>query len=65
MYATASMQLGAAAALPLIHRIGTAAAWPAAAAWALTFTAMITSALARPRARRDPRHPGNLYRGTI
>ncbi len=65
MYATASMQLGAAAALPLIHRIGTAAAWPATAAWALTFTAMITSPLARPRARRDPRHPGNLYRGTI
>jgi tellurite resistance protein TehA-like permease len=36
MYATASMQLGTAAGLPLIHGVGTAAAWPAAAAWALS-----------------------------
>lgn len=47
MYATASMQLGAVSGLPFIRHIRTAAAWPAAAAWALTFMAMIVS-LARP-----------------
>jgi tellurite resistance protein TehA-like permease len=51
MYATASMQLGTAAGLPLIHVVGTAAAWPAAAAWALTFAAMVAS-LARMAFRR-------------
>jgi hypothetical protein len=48
MYATAGMQFGTAAGLPLIQRIGTAAAWPAAAAWALTFAAMIASPCTRP-----------------
>lgn len=69
MYATASMQLGAAAGLPLMQRVGTAAAWVAAAAWALTFTAMLVSPLAGRSPRRSPGHkPGvfrNLYRGTI
>ena len=51
MYATAGMQFGTAAGLPLIQRTGTAAAWPAAAAWALTFAAMIASPCTRPRAR--------------
>ena len=41
MYATASMQLGAAARLPLVHAVGTTAAWAAAFVWALTFAAMI------------------------
>lgn len=43
MYAAASMQLGAAAGLPLVHQIGAAATWAAAAAWALCFAAMITA----------------------
>jgi tellurite resistance protein TehA-like permease len=51
MYATASMQLGTAVGLPLIHGVGATAAWPAAAAWALTFTTMIAS-LARMTFRR-------------
>jgi tellurite resistance protein TehA-like permease len=51
MYATAGMRLGTAAGLPLIRAIGAAAAWPAAAAWALAFTAMIGSPLARRRDR--------------
>lgn len=41
MYATASMQLGAAARLPLVHAVGTGAAWAAAFVWTLTFAAMI------------------------
>jgi tellurite resistance protein TehA-like permease len=41
MYATASMQLGTAARLPLVHAVGTAAAWAAVFVWALTFAAMI------------------------
>ena len=40
MYAMAGLRLGTAARLPLIHHIGAAAVWPAAAAWALTFAAM-------------------------
>jgi len=55
MYATAGMQFGMAAALPLIQRIGTAAAWPATAAWALTFAAMIASPCTQPRARTGSR----------
>jgi hypothetical protein len=47
---TASSALRA-AGLPLIHGVGAAAAWPAAAAWTLTFTAMIAS-LARMALRR-------------
>jgi len=43
MYATASMQIGTATGLAFIHRVGTVAAWPAAAAWALTFVAMVAS----------------------
>jgi tellurite resistance protein TehA-like permease len=41
MYATASMQLGAAAQLPLVHAVGATATWAAAFVWALTFAAMI------------------------
>ena len=52
MYATASMRLGMVAGLPLIHAVGAVAAWPAAAAWAVTFTAMLAApAAARSRAR--------------
>jgi tellurite resistance protein TehA-like permease len=47
MYATASMQLGSAAGLPLVHAVGTVATWVAASAWTLTFTAMIVSLVAR------------------
>jgi tellurite resistance protein TehA-like permease len=61
MYATASMQLGSAARLPLIHGVGTLAVWPAAAAWALTLAAMTAPLARRPPAPR----PGNLYRDTI
>jgi tellurite resistance protein TehA-like permease len=50
MYATASMQLGSAARLPLIHGVGTLAVWPAAAAWALTLAAMTASLARRPPA---------------
>lgn len=49
MYAMAGLQLGTAARLPLIHHIGAAAVRPAAAAWAVTFTAMVTSPLTRQR----------------
>jgi tellurite resistance protein TehA-like permease len=41
MYATASLQLGTAARLPLVHAVGTAAAFAAVLVWALTFAAMI------------------------
>lgn len=51
MYATASMQLGAAAAIPAITGIGQAAAWIAAAAWLATFTALLRAAT-RPRRER-------------
>ncbi len=52
MYATASMRLGMVAGLPLIHAVGAVAAWPATAAWAVTFTAMLAApAAARSRAR--------------
>jgi tellurite resistance protein TehA-like permease len=48
MYAAASLTLGTAARMPLIHRAGQAAVWPALAAWGLT----VTAALAAPwRAR--------------
>jgi hypothetical protein len=47
MYAAASMQLGTAARLPLLHSVGTAAAWAAAGVWALTFAGMIVSLAAR------------------
>ncbi len=43
MYATASMQLGTASRLPVLYSIGAAVTWPAAAAWALVFAAMIVS----------------------
>jgi tellurite resistance protein TehA-like permease len=49
MYATASLQLGSAARLPLIHAVGTAAAWAAACVWAMTFAAMIAWLAARLR----------------
>ena len=40
MYATAGLALGAVAGVPLIHRVGTVAVWPAVAAWAVTAFAM-------------------------
>ncbi|MBV9095217.1 MAG: hypothetical protein JO132_15290 [Streptosporangiaceae bacterium] len=49
MYALASMRLGDAAGRPLIHDIGAALAWPAAAVWALVFAGMVT---ALPRSLR-------------
>jgi len=51
MYATAGMRLGTVAGLPVIHAVGAVAAWPAAAAWALTFTAMLAAPAAGRRAR--------------
>lgn len=49
MYATASVQLGAAAGLPLVRDTGTGAAWLAAGAWTLTFAAMIVTLFAHVR----------------
>jgi tellurite resistance protein TehA-like permease len=43
MYAMASLELGRAAGVPLIHGLGTAAVWPATAAWALVATTMAAS----------------------
>jgi len=54
MYASAGMQLGIAARLPLIHAVGQAATWPAAAIWALTLLAMLATLIKHPR-RRKPR----------
>ncbi|MGB6453760.1 MAG: hypothetical protein WBH47_04630, partial [Streptosporangiaceae bacterium] len=49
-------QLGAATGLTFLHRIGTVAVWPAAAAWAVTCGALVVSVAARAvragRARR-------------
>jgi tellurite resistance protein TehA-like permease len=45
MYATASRQLGAIAGLPVIHDAGVIAAWPAVAAWLVTFTLMAATPL--------------------
>jgi tellurite resistance protein TehA-like permease len=52
MYATASMRIGAAARLPPVHDVGTAAAWIAAAVWAAVFTWMIVARAPRPCRRR-------------
>ena len=52
MYATASMRIGAVAGLAPIRDIGTAATWPAVAAWAAVFAGMVTAPL---RPRRAPR----------
>jgi tellurite resistance protein TehA-like permease len=54
MYAVAGLGLGRATRLPLIQHIGTAAVWPAAAAWTLTFTVMAASPFTR---RRDGARP--------
>jgi tellurite resistance protein TehA-like permease len=51
MYATASLQLGTAARLPLVHAVGTAAAWAAASVWVLTFAAMIVWLATGPRVK--------------
>jgi tellurite resistance protein TehA-like permease len=52
MYSVASTQLGAAAGSSVLVHVGTAAAWPALAAWALTFTAMVARSPGRtPRCR--------------
>ena len=64
MYATASMELGTPARLPLMHGVGAVAAWPATAAWGVTFAAMIVSLARRPPwgrvpdARRQPPDAG-------
>jgi tellurite resistance protein TehA-like permease len=47
MYATASMRIGTAAGVPLIHDIGTAATWVAAPVWAAVFTWMTAVAARR------------------
>ncbi|MGH3301590.1 MAG: tellurite resistance/C4-dicarboxylate transporter family protein, partial [Streptosporangiaceae bacterium] len=47
MYAVASWQLGAATGLTFLHRIGTAAVWPAALAWAVTCAALGVSVAGR------------------
>jgi tellurite resistance protein TehA-like permease len=56
MYATASMQLGTAARLPLIHAVGQSAAWPAAATWALTAAAFLAT-LTKPGRQRPALRP--------
>jgi tellurite resistance protein TehA-like permease len=43
MYTAASLTLGASAKVPLIHRAGEAALWPALAAWGLTATAALAA----------------------
>ncbi len=60
MYATAGLTLGAVAKLPLLHHVGAAAVWPAAAAWALTAFAMASAARAGRRAGRA--EPGVMAR---
>jgi tellurite resistance protein TehA-like permease len=52
MYASASMRIGAAAAVPAIRDTGTAAAWLAAALWAAVFTWMTAVTLSRRVPRR-------------
>ena len=54
MYATLGMRLGMGAGPPVIHRIGTAAAWPAAAPWSLVSAAMIASLLSGPLQNMTP-----------
>lgn len=51
VYATASLKLGTVAGLAPVHRAGMLAVWPAAVAWALTFTAMMATLLTRARTR--------------
>jgi tellurite resistance protein TehA-like permease len=61
MYATASMQLGTAAGLPLVRHTGEVFTWPAAAAWALVLAATAGPALGgtggRARAAAGQRGP--------
>lgn len=47
MYAVASMELGAAADMPIVERIGRAWTWVAVAAWLAVFAGMCASALGR------------------
>jgi tellurite resistance protein TehA-like permease len=54
MYATAGIQFGTAAALPVVRDVGLAAAWAAAGAWTVTFAAMIISPLRRSRLPAAP-----------
>ena len=56
MYAAASMRLGLATGVPAITWIGRGATWVAAAAWLVTFTALLlTAAGSRPgRGHREP-----------
>jgi tellurite resistance protein TehA-like permease len=51
MYATASMRLGPVAGIPPITWIGRGAAWVAAAAWLVTFTALLAAKLPAVAAR--------------
>lgn len=50
MYAMASLELGRAAGVPLIHGLGAAAVWPATAAWALVAITMAASPFRRHQA---------------
>ena len=54
MYATAGLTLGAVAGVPLLHHVGAAAVWPAAAAWTVTALAMGAAALAPGQSPRSP-----------
>jgi tellurite resistance protein TehA-like permease len=47
MYATAGLTLGTVGGLPLLHRVGAVAVWPAVAAWAVTAFAMGAAVLTR------------------
>ncbi len=49
MYSVASIEVGTVTGWPVLRGIGVAAAWVAAAAWALTFAAMAVSGLRRAR----------------
>jgi tellurite resistance protein TehA-like permease len=56
MYATASLQIGRAAGVPLIHAAGVVAVWPAAAAWAITFALMAAAPVRRGLAGAERTH---------
>ncbi|MGH3287803.1 MAG: hypothetical protein ACRDPD_24420, partial [Streptosporangiaceae bacterium] len=49
MYATASMRIGSAAGVPVIHDTGTVAVWVAVAVWALVFAGMLAAPASRNR----------------
>jgi tellurite resistance protein TehA-like permease len=56
----AGLQLGTAARLPLVDRIGTVAVWAAAAAWALTFIGLAAWPFTRRPVRQDRSELGRV-----